>query len=72
MQWKKTVQVMTITESDEDVEGDINGSVNLQANNKDGTFSTYTVSSDGKLRDENGNVVTVVNNESSEAVNDAA
>ena len=63
---------MTITESDEDVEGDINGSVNLQANNEDGTFSTYTVSSDGKLRDENGNVVTVVNNESSEAVNDAA
>ena len=63
---------MTITESDEDVEGGINGSVILQANNEDGTFSTYTVSSDGKLRDENGNVVTVVNNESSEAVNDAA
>lgn len=64
---------ISVTESDdEDVDGAANSSVNLQANNEDGTFSTYTVSSDGKLRDENGNVVTVTNSEIAETVNDAA
>lgn len=64
---------ISVTESDdEDVDGATNSSVNLQANNEDGTFSTYTVSSDGKLRDENGNVVTVTNSEIAETVNDAA
>ena len=64
---------ISVTESDdEDVDGAANSSVNLQANNEDGTFSTYTVSSDGKLRDENGNIVTVTNSEIAETVNDAA
>lgn len=64
---------ISVTESDDEgVDGAANSSVNLQANNEDGTFSTYTVSSDGKLRDENGNVVTVTNSEIAETVNDAA
>ena len=69
MQWKKTVQVdTTITESDEDVEGDINGVQSIfKQIIKTVLFRLILGAAMENLADENGNVVTVVNNESSEA-----